>query len=532
MTSCREYRAFALALLTIISLSGCSGSHSSSSTSLIERSGATPIEPTEPLTSQASRTTSGPAAVELPSPQKLSRVGGFDRPAFGGAHPGFAQWISANGRLVLLRRFLHDHDGDGQVSPTFGHHGEPIGDRPTLALFDLTSGTDEVFDEIIATDPNGRFSVLRKEDHLWLLDAEDGSRLDLTASGADPNGDDNACLPPRQATFDPLGHTLTWLRENPPGFVSRRLSDGHEVTGDHRQSNGLLWRAEPQAVPGWVLLYVVEADTDGDGQLSFPRQGTSCACRWCNRFAMSMSFFGWDGDEFGYVLVDPNGARIQVESPVVALADSAYALHLGRGAVALRHRDAREIAVPEGCQPTVVPGADNVLLSCTDDSRLFWPGEGRSLGLATTVETSPSVGAFVDTDGNLWIPVVAQHGEQRRLGRLRMNDGHLEIGPDVTSLPNASSLGVAVARTAAGVVAIDVASGDLYATTLSGEVELQGSTIALPGPRYIVLAPTQGRWFETSFRPYVSTRGGCTLVPTTESAGLENGPWHLRCATR
>lgn len=524
-------RILSFALLAVAGLGSCSGSNPSTGTHSTGQAVSTPDRPSETTSPHDARSESGPPTVDLPSPQTLSRVSGVNRRSFGGAHSGFAQWLSSNGRLVLLRRFLHDHDSDGQVSPTFGQHGEPIGDQPTLALFDLTSGTNEVFDEIIATDPGGQFAVLRKEHHLWLFDASSGGRLDLTASGADPNGDRNACLPPRQATFDPMGRTVIWLRQSPPGYVTRRLSDGHEVTVNHSQSSGLLWRAEPLALTGWVLLYEIAADTDGDGQISFPLQGTSCACRWCGRFAMSMSFFGWDGDEFRFVLVDPNGDRIQVEGPVVPFADGFYALREGRGAFSLHRRDGHDIGIPEGCQIVIAPGAASILLSCADDSRLFWPADGRQMILSTAVETSSTVGASVDADGRLWIPVAARQGDRRLIGRLRMDDGQLELGPDITSLPSVTALGVATAQTEAGVIAIDVARGDSYTAALSGEVDLQGATIALPGPRFVVLAPSESRWFETSFQPYVSTRDGCTLAPTTESARLETGPWHLQCAT-
>jgi hypothetical protein len=367
--------------------------------------------------------------------------------------------------------------------------------------------------------------------HLWLFDGVDGSRIDLTASGADPNGDPNPCLPPRQATFDPLGRTLTWLQSSPAGYTSRRLSDGHEVTVDHPRSHGLLWRAEPQALADWVVAYTVPTDTDGDGQLSFPRQQTSCACRWCNRFAMSMSFFGWDGDDFQFVLTNSSGTRFQVEAPAVALDDEVYALRQGQGEVSLRRRGGREIETPEGCRVVVVSGSESVLLLCPNESQLFWPADDRRVALADIIETGPDLAASVDNDGHIWIPVASRHGDRQRLGRLRMSDGRLERGPEITSLPGSIELGIATARTASGVVAIDVTQGVLYTATLSGEVEIRASMVMLSGPRYVVLAPSEGRWFEISFLPFLRTTTGCTLVPTTEQAGLEQGPWHTRCAT-
>ncbi len=63
---------------------------------------------------------------------------------------------------------------------------------------------------IVDDEPNMRRSLglLLADLDADLVDAEDGGRSELTAQGADPGGDDNPCLPPRQATFDPLGQRL------------------------------------------------------------------------------------------------------------------------------------------------------------------------------------------------------------------------------------------------------------------------------------------------------------------------------------
>lgn len=41
----------------------------------------------------------------------------------------------------------------------------------------------------------------------------------------------------------------------------------------------------------------------------WPTQQTSCECRWCNRFAMSMGFYGWGGPAFENIAVAGDGSR-------------------------------------------------------------------------------------------------------------------------------------------------------------------------------------------------------------------------------
>jgi hypothetical protein len=58
-------------------------------------------------------------------------------------------------------------------------------------------------------------------------------------------------------------------------------------------AKGRLWRGWADDAGRGATLLEVPAGSSG-----WPSQNTSCACRWCGRFAMSHGFYGWSGPDF------------------------------------------------------------------------------------------------------------------------------------------------------------------------------------------------------------------------------------------
>lgn len=218
--------------------------------------------------------------------------------SFGGDRWGFAEASSDNGRFVVLRRF------QGTDPPSFGHHGETA-QAPELGVFDRVSGGHRVVDEIIDVEPSRRWFLFLDDGQLWLADASTGAWNAL--ANADMNADMNACLPPRQATFSPEGKRVAWVTKGASELTVRDLASGDEWTV---AAKGRLWR-------GWAYddgraAVFIEVDAAAK---DWPMQRTSCACRWCNRFAMSYGVYGWGGPAFKIEKVAEDGTRSAAEPP-------------------------------------------------------------------------------------------------------------------------------------------------------------------------------------------------------------------------
>lgn len=217
---------------------------------------------------------------------------------FGGERYGFVEATSANGRYVALRRFA------GTDEPQFGHHGEVEGGAE-LVLVDLTDASERPLAEIIDVTPSRRFFLLLEHDAPVLLNTETGTSTALL--DADARSDTNTCLEPRQASFSPLGGRVGWVIDNGTGFRVRDLASDDEWSA---HSSAAIWRGWPDDEGRGVVLAEIPAGSSG-----WPEQHTSCACRWCNRFAMSFGFYGWGGPTFSLVHVDANGIRTPSEAP-------------------------------------------------------------------------------------------------------------------------------------------------------------------------------------------------------------------------
>ncbi|MBW2462458.1 MAG: hypothetical protein JRH11_12490 [Deltaproteobacteria bacterium] len=245
--------------------------------------------------------TSAPSTVSVPTQQSASAADGPSAAssehatpgeAFGGSVYGFVEYSSDNGRIVLVRRFA------GDDRPLFGHHGESSVPAE-LIVFDLVLGTERVVDNWVALANGRRFVLLVDEGQLWLVDASGGSWEALP--NADVEDDGNRCLGPRGGSFSGDGSRVAWVQDGSNSLRVRNLETREEWDVP---SHGRIWRGWPDDDGrGAILLETPTQSTD------WPVQQTSCACRWCNRFAMSMGFYGWAGPAFDNIAVAEGGSR-------------------------------------------------------------------------------------------------------------------------------------------------------------------------------------------------------------------------------
>lgn len=282
-------------LLPLMLIAACSNptSPAKQPTPVPETNASAPAPLSAEPPSQAPATPAQPAAASVAG-------NGLRTDAFGGERWGFVEISSANGRLVVLRRFR------GPDKPSFGQHGE-VRDTPDLTVFDRFTGSERDIDEIIDINPDRRWLLALDERSLWLVDADSGDWL--LVADVDLSSDHNRCLSPRQAAFSITGQHVGWVAGDAQSLTVRNLETGEEWSV---AAQGRLWRGWPDDDGRGAILAEVDAQAS-----EWPSQRTSCACRWCNRFAASFGFYGWGGPSFTFHHVAADGTRTAAEPPEI-----------------------------------------------------------------------------------------------------------------------------------------------------------------------------------------------------------------------
>lgn len=131
-----------------------------------------------------------------------------------------ARWIS-----VCQART--DTNGDGKVSATISERGEWSGDRMQRYL-EFASGEEQPIDELLLSSSDGRWLVLRLDEHVELYDTLTGTRRDLTALGADTRTEPNEFSSHRVLAFS--SDSLLYVRHGEDGdaVVRHLLQDASE----------------------------------------------------------------------------------------------------------------------------------------------------------------------------------------------------------------------------------------------------------------------------------------------------------------
>ncbi|MBB4638922.1 hypothetical protein [Longimicrobium terrae] len=467
--------------------------------------------------------------VELPPGVPLRRVQPVVSAEFGGAVRGRVVWLSANGRMAAIYRFTRDTDGDGRVEPRMGIHGEMLGDRPDLWLYDLADGDSAVYDDLLAGDGAGRYMALLRGGRPVLLDSHDGEAREMAELQGSPD-DGNRCMTPRQFSFSDDGRRLAYLRGDPAELVVRTLATGGERVV--RAGQGVLWRAGLPADTGWTLLMETDPPATAADSAAFPVQLTSCASLASNLFASSYSYSGWEGARFRTVLVGADGVHHPVAGYPVTLGEKAYAVP---DSARLFSAAGEAIALPAGCtELSAVPGVARVVLRCGDHSAIFDPVTRAQIHLPVTLYLDDRWLGGVMVDGAQWIaalvlPDSIPRGTPTvyRLARLRMEDGRLETGPEVQVAELAQDPEWLVGYGPGDVYALSLRTGRVR--TLTSEAEwLRGFLVGQDDAR-LVLNPDRGAYIRTGETASDPSPAGCVLEAASTDHRTETGPWTRRC---
>ncbi|QRO03079.1 hypothetical protein JRI60_50730 [Archangium violaceum] len=281
---------------------------------------------------QRASTPSTPEPTASAAPTGLQREAG----PIGTAHPIVLQAAATDGRWVVACQAREDTNGDGKLEVRYGQHGDTRGDALAPYLF-LDPGEGERLDDFLTADPTDRYLVVVRGGSLRLLDTYTRADTELAAPGTFPEG-----KAPRSAlpvSFSRDGkHLLLVVLTGPDKKATAflvNLADGSRREVQH--GPGVLGEATLDPGGRWVMFGVLTQDTDGDGQLTWPKLKTSLSPRGCRGPILSASQYGYTGDKPSFVLGRVSGG------PLVPAGD----MLLPVGDLALRQGEQGELFVED-----------------------------------------------------------------------------------------------------------------------------------------------------------------------------------------
>jgi hypothetical protein len=276
--------------------------------------------------------------------------------------------MAEDGSWVLLCQAREDTDGDGMVEVHVGFHGDTYGDELASYLI-IGEGAGERVQDLIATDEVGGHLVVVRDDRMWLEHPATGTRVDLTALGADLTDDGSELLPHRAAGFDASGTQLVYIRDRDDKqvVVVRNLASGAEVEVD--PGDGNLWRTRLDPHGEWVELWVIAKDTNGDGELTWPSVRTSLSDRRCRGPISSYSTSGLEGDEPLMRIARVVGSTpLEIPSTISPLGSSLLVRGTNGELVMIETDGTREVLVPAECGAMVTNidiATSQLVVACT-----------------------------------------------------------------------------------------------------------------------------------------------------------------------
>lgn len=158
------------------------------------------------------------------------------------------------------------------------------GAPPTASLV-LGSGSGEAIDGVLAQSASGRHLVVLQGGVASLVDAVAGTRVDLSALGADVRRAKQDYGKHRSLSFDATGQHLAYLRKqgSHSELVVRELGGGSEQTFAPGAGELFQLRLSPDA--RYVTYEVIREDTTRNGKLDWPVPEEPSELRACAKAA-------------------------------------------------------------------------------------------------------------------------------------------------------------------------------------------------------------------------------------------------------
>lgn len=280
------------------------------------------------------------------------------------------------------------------------------GQPKTLSLV-LGSGTGEAVDAVLASDASGRYVVVRRGAQVSLIDAPAGTRVDLSALGADVRRAKQDYHQHRALSFDARGQHLAYLRRqgSETQIVLRDLPTGTERAFPVGAGEVFQLRLSPDA--RWVTFDVLREDTTHNGRLDWPvpeeKSEPGCSDAGLPRLR-SYAYLG-RGDAVTRAVVSVTDGVVRDLPELVMPLGTQLLVREADGSLRLDHGGKRSAFSPAGCAGRVLFGdaeREQALVTCSLPKRpgkrevwLFASGFAKSLQselYETSVDREPTVG--------------------------------------------------------------------------------------------------------------------------------------------
>ena len=448
--------------------------------------------------------------------------------AIGTAHPIRPLSASPDARWVALCEARKDTNKDGRISVGPGFNGL-YGDQMEAFLV-LGAGPGLPIEDLVESDPTGRFAVILRKTKLVLLDTTTNREVDLSKLGAYAKPDRAASGAYLGVSFDAMGTHLSYVavRKKQVVVVVRDLVGETEVTID--PGPGKLWSAIFAPTGSHLLVEALPPHADPKQAIKFPTH------RWPESFREPNCITRVYGDVINRtgdkpvtrIATTAGGTAVEVPGYINLLGDSTLRRDPS-GALVLDDTTGAHELLPATCKGVVDgldPAKQRVLAHCTARGAkapllLVSIGLAKDLGVAAGESTEDNDTAFgrhtfsttrdaddtivdVETGKRRVAPfnqrVLATLGDKTlvsRNERLIMIDGpgETDLGAIVGEYPKVLSAGTM--RYIEPLV-VDMATGKLIGIAPEREVPLskRGTLVRKIGPSVLAVA-TSGQLLAT-----------------------------------
>jgi hypothetical protein len=320
----------------------------------------------------APRPTRAPSPVPSPTPVLQSSIGT--------AHPSAVIAAGSDGSWVALCQARADSNADGRIAARVGAQGELSGDRLDSYLV-LGSGPGSAIDELLAYEPSGRFLAVKRRGQLQLIDAHAKVELPLGAGPVDLRSDAVPYRGHRTVRFDSESRRMLYVRSHVTQgeVVIRDLRTGLERSID--PGPGEVWRAEFDNSGDWVLISVLNEDTNNTGKLEWPAPAAGPNSSQCTGSIPRLSVWSPRGDmpHLRIARSDEGGPSEPVAGFVTTLADGVVTRDLSGRLLWTQSANAASSGAPDAA-PKPKPSTYEIA-SAKCDGRVLYADNLRKLVL-------------------------------------------------------------------------------------------------------------------------------------------------------
>jgi hypothetical protein len=169
-------------------------------------------------------------------------------------------------------------------------------DSESGARLVLGSGPGEPIEQLLAEDASGRYVVVTEGARATLVDAAKGTRVDLSALGADVRRLRADFAQHRTLSFDASGRYLAYLRRRagePEQVVVRHLEEGTERV--FAVGLGHVLRLELSADALFVAFEAIREDTNHNGRFDWPAPEEPATTTGCAKPPLRFRSFAYQG---------------------------------------------------------------------------------------------------------------------------------------------------------------------------------------------------------------------------------------------